>query len=78
MRVVTVEISGSMAELVDAPDLKSVVLYERVGSSPTTPTWDRSSAVEHPAFNRLVLGSNPSGPIPDRGIYVSKVRYSIQ
>ena len=84
--------------MVDAPDLKSVGDFLRVGSSPTTPIqaqisgklipsggivtaileslWNmigncvagayprvRSSVVEHPAFNRLVVGSNPTEPI---------------
>ena len=52
--------SGTVAELVDAPDLKSVAHWEREGSSPSSPTRSLSSAVELLVYTESVGGSIPS------------------
>ena len=52
---------SSIAQLVE----QSAVNRSVVGSSPTQGAifiWAYSSAVEPPAHNRLVPGSNPGGP----------------
>ena len=53
----------SVVELAYTTDLKSVDLNGLAGSSPATVTTHASVAqlVEHSAFNRLVVGSNPTG-----------------
>ena len=53
----------SVVELAYTTDLKSVGLNGLAGSSPATVTIHASVAqlVEHSAFNRIVVGSNPTG-----------------
>ena len=53
----------SVVELAYTTDLKSVDHIGLAGSSPATVTTHASVAqlVEHSAFNRLVVGSNPTG-----------------
>ena len=53
----------SVVELAYTTDLKSVGLNGLAGSSPATVTIYAFVAqlVEHSAFNRIVVGSNPTG-----------------